>query len=129
MWARNTFWTLVSLFTLLMPFIYSYSLITPMLFQNKNHDTLRTFFWSHSDSEHFGKWSNKARTKELSLCHKLKYWNPYIFRIQCCKPLIVQTQIIWFNRIHSLKYLRSTTFGSKDIAIRIFKFVAKTQFL
>ena len=32
--------------------------------------------------------------KELSLCHKLKYLNPYIFRIQCCKPLIFQTQII-----------------------------------
>ena len=33
------------------------------------------------------------------------------------------------NRIHSLKYLRSTTFGSKDIVIRKSEFVAKTQFL
>ena len=40
-----------------------------------------------------------------------------------------QTQIIWFKRIHNLKYLRSTTFGSKDIVIRKSEFVAKTQFL
>ena len=30
-----------------------------------------------------------------------------------CKPLIFETQIIWFNKIHSLKYQRSATFGSK----------------
>ena len=28
-----------------------------------------------------------------------------------------------------LKYLRSTTLGCQDIGIRIFEFVAKTQFL
>jgi len=52
-----------------------------------------------------------------------------IFGTRCCKPLIFQTQIIWSNRIHSLKYLRSTTFGSKDIINRKSEFVAKTQFL
>ena len=31
--------------------------------------------------------------------------------------------------IHNLKYLRSTTLGSKDIVIRKSEFVAKTQFL
>ena len=67
--------------------------------------------------------------KELSLCNKIKYLNPNIFRTLCCKPLIFHTQINWFNRIHSLKYLRSRTFGSKDIVIRISEFVAKTQFL
>ena len=46
-----------------------------------------------------------------------------------CKPLIFQTQIIWSNRIHSLKYLRSATFGSEDIVIRKLEIVAKTQFL
>jgi len=30
---------------------------------------------------------------------------------------------------NSLKYLRSTTLGGQDIGIRIFEFVAKTQFL
>ena len=67
--------------------------------------------------------------KELSLLNKIKYLNLNIFRFWCCKPLIFQTQIIWSNRIHSLKYLRSATFGSKDIEIRKSKFVAKTQFL
>ena len=43
--------------------------------------------------------------------------------------MIFQTQIIWFNKIHSLKYLRSATFGSKDILIIKSEFVAKTQFL
>ena len=34
-----------------------------------------------------------------------------------------------FNRIHSLKYLKSTTLESKDIGFRKVEFVAKTQFL
>ena len=38
-------------------------------------------------------------------------------------------KLIWSNRIHSSKYLRSTTFGSKDIVIRKAEFVAKTRFL
>ena len=68
-------------------------------------------------------------TKELSLWNKIKYLNLNIFRTRCCKPLIFQTHIILSNRIHSLKYLRSTTFGSKVIVIRKSEFVAKTQFL
>ena len=52
--------------------------------------------------------------KELSLYNKIKYLNLNIFRTRCCKHLIFQTLIILFNRIHSLKYLRSVTFGSKD---------------
>ena len=43
--------------------------------------------------------------------------------------MIFQTQMIWSNRIHSLKYLSYATFGSKDIVIRKSEFVAKTQFL
>ena len=41
--------------------------------------------------------------------------------------MIFQTSIIWSNRIHSLKYLRSTLI-CKDIGIKKFEFVAKTQF-
>ena len=67
--------------------------------------------------------------KELSLCHKFWIYNPYFFRTQCRKSLILQTYIIWSNRIHSLKYLRSTTWESKDIGFRKAEFVAKTQFL
>ena len=69
------------------------------------------------------------RPKELCLWNKIKYLNLNILRTRCCKPLIFQTQIIWCNRIHSLKYLRSATFGPKDIVIRNSEFVAKTQFL
>ena len=54
---------------------------------------------------------------------------PYIFGTQCRKSLIFQTCIIWSNRIHSLKYLRSTTLESEDIGFRKAEFVAKTQFL
>ena len=64
--------------------------------------------------------------KELSLCPKLKFSNPYIFTTGRRRPLIFQTYI---NRILSLKYLRSTTLGCKDIRIRKFEFVTKTQFL
>ena len=56
--------------------------------------------------------------KELSLCHKLKFSNPYIYGTWCCRLLIFQTKIIWCNRIHSLKFLRSTTLGCKDIRKR-----------
>ena len=42
---------------------------------------------------------------------------------------LFQTYIIWYNRIHCLKYLRSTTSGCKDIRIRKLEFVTKTQFL
>jgi len=45
-------------------------------------------------------------TKELSLWNKIEYLNLNIFRIRWCKPLKFQTQIIWSNRIHSLKYLK-----------------------
>ena len=68
-------------------------------------------------------------TKELSLWNEIKYLNLNIFRTRFCKPLIFQTQISWSNRIHSLKYLRSATFGSKDIVIKKSEFAAKTQFL
>ena len=71
-----------------------------------------------------------SRSKELSFCNKLKLSNPYIFATWWYKPLIFQTKIVWSNRIHRLKYLRSTIFGCcKDKGIRKFEFVAKTQFL
>ena len=65
----------------------------------------------------------------MSLCHKFKFSNPHISATCWCKPLQFQTSIIWYNNIHSLKYLRSTTVGCKDIRIIKSEFVAKTQFL
>ena len=48
-------------------------------------------------------------SKELSLWNKIKYLNLNIFRTRFFKPLILQPQIFWSNKIHSLKYLRSAT--------------------
>ena len=67
--------------------------------------------------------------KELSLCHKLWIFNPYIFGTQCHKSLIFHIYIIWSNKSHSLKCQRFTTLESKDIWIRKSEFVAKTHFL
>jgi len=84
----------------------------------------------YENKRHLSKLSNiNHLPKELSLWNKIKYLNLNIFRTRCCKPLIFQTQIILSNRIHSLKYLRSATFGSKDTVTRKSEFVAKTQFL
>ena len=44
-------------------------------------------------------------------------------------PFIFKTYIVWSARIHSLKYLASTTFGFKEMGILKSEFVAKTQFL
>jgi len=49
--------------------------------------------------------------KELSLCNKSQFSNTYISTTKLCKPLIFQTLIVWYNRSHSLKYLRSYNIG------------------
>ena len=41
--------------------------------------------------------------------HKLKFSESYVFAAWCCKSFIFQTNTIWSNTVHSLKYLRSTT--------------------
>ena len=67
--------------------------------------------------------------KILSFCHKLWFSNPYIFAIQSLRPKLFQS-IIFFRSIQSsLKYLRITPSGYRNIVIRTFEFVAKTQFL
>ena len=67
--------------------------------------------------------------KELSFCHKLKYSDSNIFATLLWKPFIFQTLVILFISINSLKYLRSTALGCKDIEFRKSEFVAKTQLL
>jgi len=59
-------------------------------------------------------WYFLLRDKELSLCHKLKFSNPYIYGTWFWGLLIFQ---IWCHKIHSLKYLRSTTFGCTIIGM------------
>ena len=59
-----------------------------------------------------------AARKELSLCHKYQFSNAYITKTRWRKSLIFQTLIIWSFRLHSLKYLGSTTLGCRDKGIK-----------
>ena len=63
---------------------------------------------------------------ELSLCHKLRFSNPYIFATQWRWPAIFQIM----NTVRSnLKNQRFTSSGCNDISIKRFEFVSETQFL
>ena len=65
----------------------------------------------------------------MSLCNNQWFFNPYTFETQFLKPTIFQTiNSVWSN-ILSLKYQRVAPSDGKDIRIRKFEFVAKTQFL
>ena len=88
-----------------------------------------TSHFQEIDSRKLFKSLKSNRIKELSFCHKLKSSDSNIFESLGCKTLIFQTQIILSISINSLKYLRSTTLGYKDIVIRKSEFVAKIQFL
>ena len=48
----------------------------------------------------------QTNVKELSLCHKFNFCNPYIFATWWCKSLIFQSYIIWSNSITYIKGLR-----------------------
>ena len=67
--------------------------------------------------------------KELSLCHKLRFCNPYIFATQCRRPLIFQTMHSVRSNSLSLKYQGFSPSGCQYIGIRKYEFVTKTQFL
>ena len=73
--------------------------------------------------------TSKSLIKKLSLCHTHKLSNPYIFTTRWRRPFIFQTYIIYYNRTHCLKYLRSTKSGCKDIGIRKFEFVHTAQLI
>ena len=75
-------------------------------------------------------WSTKKKLqKELSFCHKLRF--SYSYNLATCfpRPLIFQTINSGRSSSLSLKYQRFTPSGCKDIGVRKYKFVAKTQFL
>ena len=67
-------------------------------------------------------------TKELSLCHKHEFSHPYIIEAQCRRQIFQTIYSVRLNNL-SLKYLRITPSGCKNIGMGKFKFVAKTQFL
>ena len=93
----------------------------------------RLNFWSGiclSKWEITGEYSdNSFNSKVLSLYNKLWFSNPYIFSIQCRRPLIFQTMKYVRSNNLSLKYQMFTPSSCRDIGIKKFKFVAKTQFL
>ena len=71
----------------------------------------------------------KNPRKELSFCHKLKFSNSYNLATRFLRPLICQTNNSVISNSLSLKYQRFTPSGCKDIGVRKYKFVAKTQLL
>ena len=72
---------------------------------------------------------NRWSPKELRLCHKLWFSNPYIITTKCRRPFIFQTVNYVKPNNWSLKFHKFTPTGCKYIRIRTFEFVAKTQFL
>ena len=73
--------------------------------------------------------SGIPESKEMSFCHKLRFSYCYIFLIQCRRPLIFQIMISVRSNILSLKFPRFKPSGCRDIGIRTFKFLGKTQLL
>ena len=61
--------------------------------------------------------NKKICPKELNLCHRLWFYNPYIFATQCLRPYLFQTKYTVRSNNLSLKYQRFTPSGSKDIGI------------
>ena len=71
-----------------------------------------------------------AKTEKMSFCHTLYNFSTlYQLATRCCRSLIFQTMNSARSNSLSLKYHRFTPSSCKDIGIRIFEFVAKTQFL
>ena len=63
------------------------------------------------------------KDKEVSLWHKLWFSDEYIFATQCRRVQSMRSNIL------GMKYQSFTSFGSKDIRIQKFEYLAKTQFL
>ena len=61
--------------------------------------------------------------------HKFRCSRPYIFATQCRRPLIFQFMNSVRANSLSLKCQSFTPSGYKDIGIRTFEFVAKSEFL
>ena len=72
---------------------------------------------------------DKEYDKGTEFCHKLLFPNLYICATRCCIPLIFQTMNSVRSKCLSLKYNMFTPSGCKDIGIRKFDCVVKTQFL
>ena len=65
----------------------------------------------------------------MSLCHKLRFSNTYIFVTQCRRPQIFQTMNSVRSNSLSMKYQGCPPAGCQHIGIRKLEFLAKTHFL
>ena len=67
--------------------------------------------------------------KGIEFLQQILIFNAYIFTIatRCCRPLIFQTINSVRSKSLSLKYQRFTPSCCKNIEMRTFEFVAKTQ--
>ena len=66
------------------------------------------------------------KTKELSLCHKLKFSNPHIFANDGENLSYFKFRLVDISdKIQIFRYLRSTTLSDKDIRIIKSEFVKK----
>ena len=81
----------------------------------------------HLKADQCQKYRTRKIRKELSFCHKL-YFSNLCYPIRR-RPLIFQTMNSVRPNNISLKYQRFTSSDCKDIGIRQFEFVTKTQFL
>ena len=77
---------------------------------------VRACFLSHDDVVTF-----------TTLLKLLKELIPLSLQPYGVKLFIFRTNIIWSNRIHSLKYLKSKTWDCKDIEVIKSEFMAKIQ--
>ena len=67
--------------------------------------------------------------KELSLCHKLWFSNPYIYATQCWRPYLFQTMISVISNSLSLNYQGFTQSSCKNNMIRNFNLWQRLIFL
>ena len=70
-----------------------------------------------------------SKTKEMSFCHKLKFSSPFIFAILNSRLLTCPTMSYIRSQSLSLKHKRFKPSSCKDIGIRKFELVTKSQFL
>ena len=66
--------------------------------------------------------------KDLSLCNKIWFSNPYFFVNQCGRPFIFWTRISARSKNPNFEISKKHS-GCKDIKVRKFKFAANTRSL
>ena len=92
-----------------------------------NNTRLCSCFYRNLISKCYISLYNEAYVKEISFCHRLKSFNPYIFSTRFRRPYhILNTNTYVKINSQSLKYQRSSwPSDCNDVGIRKFKFPTK----